>query len=69
MLNAVFEADFAFFSNFSQIDTVTIFFVALVVIEPFSIECGKTKTKGIPKANHEKPTQHNEPMRTHRKYT
>ena len=37
-------------------------------IERFLIECRKTKTKAMTTANHNKRTQHNEPMRTRNKY-
>ena len=38
------------------------------VIEQFSIECRKTKTKVITTANQNKDKYHNEPMRTQSKY-
>ena len=39
------------------------------IIERFTIECRKTKTKAITMANHNKRKQHNELMRTRSKYT
>ena len=39
------------------------------VLERFSIEFRKTKTKAITTANHNTRKQHNEPMKTKSKYT
>ena len=41
----------------------------MYVIERFSIECCKTKTKVITPANQNKEKYHKEPMRTQSKYT
>jgi len=55
--------------NFSPI-SYRIFYVGLPkgIIERFSVECRKTKTKPIIMANHNRLEQHNEPIRTRSRY-
>ena len=42
--------------------------VVKLLIEPFSIECRKTKTKVITLANHKGHTHYSEPIKTRRDY-